>query len=957
MTAPKSFTLLVFSMLTIAAMAATNYGINVGGVEVSSSNYSNVTGGAISGGKVVYDNSSKTLTLTDVTIERSGGNDRAIHNRSCDNLTIVIKGTCEFTCSGCSTLKFERSTTLKVPSGNTCKVTCTSSGDDAIWVTHDKNTELVITGSGNIYLDSTKGDGIAGSKNESVEISARNLYIDANHGAFSDLATVNFEPSSDVITAGGVTYSMMVNIKPTGSSSYAHAHNVSSITAGSNVTVKRPSFGSSVTILSTSSNYSKSFIISDEVKASGYYSAHNFLFSNTATTYDGEYLAVLAGPSLELKYSYPSSIEVPGFLYLSGAYRPVKIGVGAFRDMEGLTTARLLYGVTYIGDNAFIYDSNLTTVYIPSSVKKIDQSVFYYSGLSRIFWSTLDPTSVTMSSYSFDTGYNYGGVVYLPTDDAKVKASSTAISGKFTPKVNSDGAYDFASGSARYVVTKRATNSTFDGEMALTGYNGAALSINSSNGQYTHPTSSSGNGGGYTCVSVPPTAFKDNTTLTSVNLGYSGIKTIGKDAFSGASGIKSLTIGEGVTYIGTDAFQYCTAIQTGVWNAVNCHDFTTSNHSPFYYAQNAITSVTFGSNVKSIPAYLCWGCAKIKSLSIPSSVTYIGDRAYGASGLTSLTIPNTVQGLGEYAFNSCPLTSLTIGTGLTSLSEGVFSSTDMTSVTIPNTITEIGKSAFSSCQKLTSVNIGTGVKTIGETAFSSCISLRSLTFPDNVSRIGDKAFYYCKNLETVTAGKEMRYIGTDAFNSCTSLKTINWNATNAMLSDFTSSLFSSSASSITAVNFGDDIEYSPNYLCSGFTSLKTVTVPSKVKWIGTQALSSSSLTRINALPREASWITMGSEVFSRVNKQTCELHVNWGSLSSYKKAAQWKDFFNIIDDIDAPGYNKFDVNGDKKVDVGDVNAVLDAILNNSNDSKFDVNGDNKVDVGDVNAILDYILNH
>ncbi len=53
--------------------------------------------------------------------------------------------------------------------------------------------------------------------------------------------------------------------------------------------------------------------------------------------------------------------------------------------------------------------------------------------------------------------------------------------------------------------------------------------------------------------------------------------------------------------------------------------------------------------------------------------------------------------------------------------------------------------------------------------------------------------------------------------------------------------------------------------------------------------------------------------------------------------------------------NKFDVNGDNKVDVGDVNAILEAILAGNNEAKFDVNGDTTVDVGDVNAVLEAIL--
>lgn len=53
--------------------------------------------------------------------------------------------------------------------------------------------------------------------------------------------------------------------------------------------------------------------------------------------------------------------------------------------------------------------------------------------------------------------------------------------------------------------------------------------------------------------------------------------------------------------------------------------------------------------------------------------------------------------------------------------------------------------------------------------------------------------------------------------------------------------------------------------------------------------------------------------------------------------------------------NTYDVNGDGAVDVGDVNEILEDILNGGHDLDLDVNGDLKVDVGDVNAILAEIL--
>lgn len=50
-----------------------------------------------------------------------------------------------------------------------------------------------------------------------------------------------------------------------------------------------------------------------------------------------------------------------------------------------------------------------------------------------------------------------------------------------------------------------------------------------------------------------------------------------------------------------------------------------------------------------------------------------------------------------------------------------------------------------------------------------------------------------------------------------------------------------------------------------------------------------------------------------------------------------------------------DVNGDGAINVGDVNYVLNLILNEAYEKKADVNVDDAVNVGDVNAILAYLL--
>ena len=75
----------MFALVAIAttAGAQTKYDIWVGGVQVTSANASNITGGDIKSGTVTFKQSTNgvyTLTLTNVKIERSGSGKQGIRN-------------------------------------------------------------------------------------------------------------------------------------------------------------------------------------------------------------------------------------------------------------------------------------------------------------------------------------------------------------------------------------------------------------------------------------------------------------------------------------------------------------------------------------------------------------------------------------------------------------------------------------------------------------------------------------------------------------------------------------------------------------------------------------------------------------------------------------------------------------------------------------------------------------
>ena len=109
---------------------------------------------------------------------------------------------------------------------------------------------------------------------------------------------------------------------------------------------------------------------------------------------------------------------------------------------------------------------------------------------------------------------------------------------------------------------------------------------------------------------------------------------------------------------------------------------------------------------------------------------------YGCSSLTSVTIPNSVTSIGDYAFDGC---------------------SGLTSVTIPNSVTAIGNSAFDGCSGLTSVTIPNSVTSIGESAFCGCSGLTSVTIPNSVTSIGKSAFYGCSGLKEVCSQIEQPF--------------------------------------------------------------------------------------------------------------------------------------------------------------------------------------------------------
>ena len=315
-----------------------------------------------------------------------------------------------------------------------------------------------------------------------------------------------------------------------------------------------------------------------------------------------------------------------------------------------------------------------------------------------------------------------------------------------------------------------------------------------------------------------------------------------------------------------------------------------------FYSYNTdckkITSITIPDSVTSIGNYAFYYCTSLTNVTIPDSVTSIGERAFRhCESLTNVTIPDSLTSIGHVAFEYCTsLTSVTIGKSVTSIGNYAFryctslkrvditdlsawckisfnsssnplcngaklyiNNTEATDIIIPSDITEIKNYAFYGCSSLTTITIPDSVTEIGQQAFSNCTSLTSVTIGKRVTSIGNFAFYYCTSLTSVTIPDSVTSIGGGAFSDCTSLTsvTIPDSVTYFGIQAF------DGCSSLTSVTIPDSVTSIGTYAFLDCTSLTNVTIGKSVTSIGSYAFyKCTSLTRVD-ITDLSTWCKIG----------------------------------------------------------------------------------------------------
>ena len=435
---------------------------------------------------------------------------------------------------------------------------------------------------------------------------------------------------------------------------------------------------------------------------------------------------------------YTGNVIIPESMSHNGVvYSVTSIGEGAFYGCTGLTSITIPNSVTSIGNRVFDSCTGLTSITIPNSVTSIGDAAFYNcSGL----------TSITIG----DGVTSIGRRAFYSTPWYENQPDGVLYIGKVL--------YEYKGSMPNNTVLEIKEGTTSISDYAFSGCTGLT--------SITIPNS---------VTSIGDAAFYNCSGLTSITIG-DGVTSIGRRAFYSTPWYENQP--DGVLYIGKVLYEYKGSMPNNT--VLEIKEGTTSISDYAFSGCTGLTSITIPNSVTSIGLEAFRYCTGLTSITIPNSVTSIGEYAFAlCSGLTSITIPNSVTSIGECAFALCSgLTSIIIPNSVTSLGGGVFyNCSSLISITIPNSVTSIGDNAFNGCSGLTSITIPNSVTRIGYATFAYCPSLTSITIPNSVTSIGGEAFYDCPSLTSITILSNLKDVGIEVFNNCPNIKSITIGST------------------------------------------------------------------------------------------------------------------------------------------------------------------------------------
>ncbi len=560
-----------------------------------------------------------------------------------------------------------------------------------------------------------------------------------------------------------------------------------------------------------------------------------------------------------------SADEIMFKLNDDGASYSVTAYIGEYTDKLSIPSKYNGLPVTKIARFAFQHNDNIGSMFIPATIKEIDERAFYSCDYLKSF-------SVSSKSKYFSA---IDGVLFNKDQTKLVRY----------PDNKNGSSYTIPDG-VKYIATNAFEASAPDKVILSEG----VLSIGE--GAFAHS-------------GIEEIVFSDTVT------------EIGKEAFGYCDSLESIALSASIAEISGDAFLDCDNISSYSVASGSKH-FSSINGVLFNKSKTKLvqypcarekSSYTIPDGVKYIGAYAFAGNRELNKVIPSDDLVSIGSNAFARCGLQEFNIPDTVTKIGTFAFDDCYIGKIVVPEGVTELSDGVFDGcnylysvtlpeglknigsrafhwcSSLKKITIPSTVTSIGDQAFKGCP-LTSIKIPENVTDIGKYVFYGC-QLSSIKFPDSVKNIGTGALFDCPNLKSVTIGKGLENIGVDVFAICTNLESIKVDSENKNFVSVAGVLFNKAkteliqyprANSSTSYTVPDGVEKIWMVAFSDSNNLTSVVLPDSITDLDESAFSGcdnlSSVKLGNGLKVIGEYAFLGCKNLTSITIPASVTHIN-----------------------------------------------------------------------------------
>ncbi len=230
-------------------------------------------------------------------------------------------------------------------------------------------------------------------------------------------------------------------------------------------------------------------------------------------------------------------------------------------------------------------------------------------------------------------------------------------------------------------------------------------------------------------LNISDNAFRSCGSLKELTISDS-VETIGVEAFGYCHNLSLITLGSSIKTIGNSAFHsyngnrnvYISNIEA--WCNI---DFESASSNPLYddygelYLNGELAeNVVIPESVTHIKPYAFYGCSSLKNIALHEKIESIGEYSfYYCNNLVQINLPNSIEAIGKYAFYNCALNSIELQNKLEIIEEYSFYGCDFETVTIPASVIAIKAYAFAYCYNLAELTVSSTITQIVGTAFNT----------------------------------------------------------------------------------------------------------------------------------------------------------------------------------------------------------------------------------------------